>query len=263
VRDVIAVDWSGRASPAAARRHIWLAHARDGELLELSNGRTRAEVVDTLLERRAHCPEGLAVGLDFSFSLPAWFVRQRGQPDAAGLWRDVAAHGEQWVDECRPPFWGKKGDRVPTGPEQLRRTERDILVGGRRPMSTFHLRGAGTVGTGSLRGMPHLLELQAGGFSIWPFDEPGPHVVLEVYPRLCTGPVVKRDPTARARALAGGRWPLTEPQRALATASEDAFDAAVSALVMSSHAETFRTLHRADDPITLLEGQIWDPRSID
>jgi hypothetical protein len=261
VSDVVAVDWSGRQSPAAARRHIWLAHAHRGRLVELSNGRTRTEVVAALMHLRGQCPQGLFVGLDFSFSFPAWFVRQRGHHNAAGVWRDVATHGEEWLDGCQPPFWGKKGDRRP-GTEQLRHTEQDASVGSRTPKSTFQIRGAGTVGTGSLRGMPALLDLQSSGFSIWPFDPPRPHMVLEVYPRLCTGPVNKGSRDARAAYLDNAPWTLTTTQREHAVGSEDAFDAAISALVMDAHIDSFRSLHQTDDPVTMLEGRIWDPRSI-
>ena len=37
-----------------------------------------------------------------------------------------------------------------------------------RPKSTFQIGGAGAVGTGSLRGMPHLLTLREAGCAVWP-----------------------------------------------------------------------------------------------
>lgn len=44
-----------------------------------------------------------------------------------------------------------------------------------------------------------------------------------------------------------------------AAGSEDAFDAAVSALAMSDHAEALARLRRPDDPTALIEGTIWRP----
>jgi hypothetical protein len=45
-----------------------------------------------------------------------------------------------------------------------------------------------------------------------------------------------------------------------AAGSEDAFDAAVSALVMAAHIEEIEALQQTADPIELLEGRIWVPR---
>ena len=59
-------------------------------------------------------------------------------------------------------------------------------------------------------------------------------MVAEVYPRWCTGPVVKSRPGARAAHLAE-RWPeVASALVELATGSEDAFDAACAALALSS-----------------------------
>jgi hypothetical protein len=43
--------------------------------------------------------------------------------------------------------------------------------------------------------------------------------------------------------------------------SEDAFDAAVSALVMQQHLDEFESLPLLDDDSFILEGQIWTPHS--
>ncbi len=213
-----------------------------------------------MVQLKEACPAGLVVGFDFSFSLPAWFVRQRGHQQAADLWREVAVHGEEWLADCRPPFWGKPGDRRPELETHYRRTEAVAQAGGVRAKSTFQVRGAGTVGTGSLRGMPHLLDLQRAGFSIWPFDAPSKWTVIELYPRLCTGPVHKRDPTARAEYLRQSAWTLTPAHELAAASSEDAFDAAVSALCMDQRVASLRELRPSDDPVERLEGAIWNPR---
>jgi hypothetical protein len=257
---VVAVDWSGAARGAADR--IWLAQVADGALRALANGRDRAELIDHLVELKAAAPDGLCVGLDFSFSLPAWFLRQRGHASARDLWHEVAAHGEAWLAEGQPPFWGKPGSRRPELEEHLRRTEREAVVGAIAAKSTFQIGGAGTVGTGSLRGMPHLLTLQQAGFSIWPFDPPSLWTVIEMYPRRLSGPVHKRNAAARTTYLHDHPWPMTEGHGALAASSEDAFDAAISAIVMDQHADALGALTPSTDPLTRLEGRIWDPHNI-
>jgi hypothetical protein len=259
--DIVAVDWSGARTSEGER--LWLAHVRDGQLLELANGRTRRRVIEHLVELKTACPEHLAVGLDFSFSLPAWLLRQRGLRSAADLWREAAEHGEAWLRDCQWPFWGKKGVRRPELEEHLRRTERVAIIGGIAAKSTFQIGGAGTVGTGSLRGMPFLLVLQQAGFCIAPFDPPSSHTVVEVYPRLMTGPVHKRNATDRADYLERKPWTLSSGQRALAASSEDAFDAAITAFVMDQHAKELQQVRPTDDPDLQLEGWMWTPNNIE
>ena len=83
--------------------------------------------------------------------------------------------------------------------------------------------------------MPQLSRLRQAGVAIWPFDDwpaDGP-VVAEVYPRWCTGPVNKSSDAQRAAHLACC-WPGMGPaHREAAVASDDAFDAACTALVLS------------------------------
>ena len=254
---VIAVDWSGRR--VGERRYLWLAEAAGGTLLRLECGRTREELVTELVARAADDPPSV-VGFDFSFSLPAWFLDQQGHAGAAELWAAAAVDGERWLRECPRPFWGRPGRRRPDG-EQLRATEAALAaVGGIRPKSTFQIGGAGSVGTGSVRGWPALVRLREAGFAIWPFDRPAsPPVAVEIYPRVFTGPVVKSSGSARAGVL-DARSPALRPElRDRAVASEDAFDAAVSALAMSIHENQLRTLARVDDEISRREGRVWTP----
>jgi Protein of unknown function (DUF429) len=259
----MAVDWSGAVTGSAT--HIWLAHVVGGELVALRNGRSRREMVDELIAARAHTPGGLVVGLDFSFSFPAWFVRQQSCATVGELWETVAREGEGWLAECAPPFWGRTGRRRPELPEHqahFRRAEASITVGAISPKSTFQIGGAGAVGTGSIRGMPHLRRLRDAGFSIWPFDPASPSVVLEVYPRLLTGPVRKNRREERAQYLAGAPWSVAPAFAAAIIESEDAFDAAISALVMGEHLADLAALAPSDDPVTLLEGDVWRPRKM-
>lgn len=248
-----AVDWSGRRS--GAERFIWIAEAVDGRLTFLENGRTRAEAVEWLLRRR---PD--VVGLDFAFSFPAWYCRTRGWSSGPAVWKGVVGEGgERLLRDELDPFWGRTTRRpVPhPGRPSLRETERGLAT-----KSPFQIGGAGAVGTGSIRGMPHLLELRIGGFAVWPFDAPAePPVAIEIYPRALYPPsvglprLVKRDRSSRRRHLA--RWFAAEPLLQRAATSEDAFDAAVSALVMSAHAAELAALPAL--PERALEGEIWLP----
>jgi hypothetical protein len=255
--DVVAVDWSGAARGAASR--IWSAHARDQKLITLRHGRSRDEVVDDLIALRSTCPGGLSVGLDFSFSLPAWFLHQHGCRSIDDVWALAGDEGEGWLAACAPPFWGRPHRRRPDLPEHLRRTERLAIAGGIAAKSVFQIGGAGSVGTGSLRGMPLLPRLHQGGFSIWPFHPASPWTVMEIYPRLLTGPVHKRNRVDRSAYLDRAPWAIAPVFVDSMVGSEDAFDAGISALVMSAHATDLTMLGPTTDPVTLLEGDMWRP----
>lgn len=256
---VIAVDWSGDAS--RANRKIWLAEVRGGELIRLESGRGREEVVDHLVATASDDPE-LVVGFDFAFSLPAWFLDERGLRCVRELWELVNDEGEAWLDDGDSPFWGRPGRTQPDLPAHYRRTEQEVKVAtGSQPKSPFQIGGVGAVGTGSLRGMPFLHRLDREGFSIWPFDDPLLPLVIEIYPRLLTGDVVKSDPEARLSYLQREFPRLTGELRDRAANNEHAFDAAVSALVMDGHAKDLGVLERPGDLRIQKEGAIWWPKS--
>jgi hypothetical protein len=202
----------------------------------------------------------VVIGLDFAFSLPAWYAHQRGLRDIDAVWSLVASEGEAWLAGSPHPFWGRPGRRRPDVPAQFRRTESELpSVAGIRPKSVLQIGGAGAVGTGSIRGMPHLRTLRAAGCAIWPFDAPRFPLVVEIYPRLLTGPVAKGDAGARTRYLHAHFPTLDAAMLALAASCEDAFDAMVSASAMGAVAGSFRSLGRAGDAIEALEGAIWQP----
>lgn len=258
MKRVIAVDWSG--ARVGARSRIWLAEVCDGRLIRLESGRTRHEVIAYLIEVARTSPE-LVVGLDFAFSFPHWFAKREGATSAKECWNLVAEHGEDWLAECEPPFWGRPGKPRPHLPEDghYRRTER-CAAGAKKasPKSVFQIGGAGAVGTGSIRGMPHLAKLAANGFSIWPFHEPRTPMAIEIYPRLLTGPVNKSDFSERRAHLAAECSPeISGGLACKAASSEDAFDAAVSAVVMSRHIDEIAALTRSEDQVELIEGAIW------
>ena len=259
---VVAVDWSGAAT--ASGRGIWLADVDAGslELRDLRGGWTRDAVAPHLADLAAAQPQ-LAVGLDFAFSLPAWFLQERGYATAAQLWDDVETC-ERWVRECPAPFWGRGAQ--PTRPvsldpgQRLRRTAKEVFETYRvRPKSVFQLGGAGTVGTGSLRGMRALSRLRAHGFAVWPFDSPRLPVVVEIYPRLMTDGTRLSDAASRRAFLDRQRWPERMESRVVASNDRNAFDAAVSALAMAGHAGELGALPPARDRTDQLEGRIWAP----
>lgn len=252
----IAVDWSGNARTS---RGICLARAEGGRLLELRRGLSRKGAIEAVLARAARDPE-LAVGLDFAFSAPAWWLRRLGLGSAAGLWELAAAEGERWLSECEPPFWGRPGRPRPVLEEHFRLAEQRLgSVAGIRPKSVFQIGGAGAVGTGSIRGMPWLAALHESGAAIWPFDEPAWPVVVEIWPRLFTGPVVKRNGEQRRARLGPLAHAIPTDLLDEAAASEDAFDAAVSALAVDASSDELASLRRAADPRLLLEGDIFAP----
>ena len=257
----IAIDWSGR--DRGASETIWLARVRDGALVELENGRDRDEVVAAAIAA-AEAEPRTAVGLDFAFAFPAWYAERRGWSTGRAIWEAMRVEAETLLAICEPPFWGRPGHRAQTLGPGLRETD---LRAPATPKSVFQIGGSGAVGTGSLRGMPHLLDLAEAGFAIWPFDDPALPVVVEIYPRLLTllaagGPVVKSRHRDR-RAVMERCFPEQDPVlRERAAGSDDAFDAAVSALVMARHADHLAALARvAPDAPARLEGQFWLPPS--
>lgn len=257
---VIAVDWSGAL--AGAHHKIWLAEVIDGLLVRLENGRGREMLTDHLIEQAQADPH-LVVGLDFAFSLPAWFLEQRGLHCVHGLWALADREADQWLAACESPFWGKPGiAKWPGLPHHYRQTELAVpTIAGIQPKSVFQVGGAGAVGTGSLRGMRTLHRLHAAGFLIWPFDPPGWPRVVEIYPRLLTGPVVKSSEKSRAAYLATRFPDLDVGLSALAASSDDAFDAAVPALVMAEHIDELTNAPAVMDLKSALEGLIWYPKT--
>ncbi len=253
--ECIAVDWSGAVTGAASR--IWMARACDGVLTSLVAPGSRDAVREALRARRRDA-EPCLVGLDFAFSMPAWFIASHGWGDVGALWAAARDDGEAWLAACVAPFWGRPGTRRPHDAARgLRETER-AWSASQKPKSVFQIGGAGSVGTGSVRGMPMLLALRDAGWAVWPFNAPSSHTLVEIYPRMFTGPVVKSNAGARAEQLArvGGR--IAAEFIDAMVASEDAFDAGLSAIAMSA-AIARAPLSIVTDPIARIEGKIWVP----
>ena len=301
---VVAVDWSGRVDAAGQRRHIWAgvwtaaSATRPRETVILEAGRTRAELIGWLIELARETPR-MVVGIDCCFSYPAWFLEEHGCASVFDFWRAVAdGKGEAWLDrECADlRFWGKAGPRRHgKRPEEfsganllrmMRLTDVDnkitpkllledpvraAKVLGITPKSPFQIGGSGSVGTGSLRAIPHLIDLHEAGFRVWPYeaavlDDQNPlPLLVEMYTRLLTGAVKKSNPAARKLYLAARRKSdpayaaLTRKVVAAAQGSEDAFDALVCALEMARHRAEFSKLRTTADPTLRLEGITWRP----
>jgi len=251
----IAIDWSGAKKPAGK---LWIAEATEGSLRRLQPLDSRDHVLRELLQY-LRADEHTIVGLDFAFSFPCWFCREHSVSSAAQMWQVVDEEGERWLRECSWPFWGRPGKQKPALDAHFRRTEEHIgAANSIKPKSTFQIGGAGAVGTGTIRGMPFLPRLREEGFAVWPFDDPRQQMVVEIYPRSLTGSVVKSSEAARAKYLMDHRWRLPEGFASKAIGSEDAFDAAVSALVMDTHCEQFPSL-LSGDVLSRIEGEIWAP----
>ena len=260
VRRFIAIDWSGNKDRREASRKIWLAEVCNQKLVCLESGRGRGEVINHLIE----CASGdsaLVVGLDFAFGFPRWFADMNNAKSIAEVWQLAEDHGEEWLQHCPHPFWGRRDTSKPQDKELFRVTEQQVKkrFNFASPKSVFQIGGAGQVGTGSIRGMPCLPELRNNGFSIWPFDPVSSHMVIEIYPSILAGPINRANREERRRLLDG----LDEIDTDFADKAAqfvDAFDAAVSAVQMSRYIGDFASSFTpTNDLDKRVEGEIWYP----
>jgi hypothetical protein len=108
--------------------------------------------------------------------------------------------------------------------------------------------------------MVQLAELAERDISIWPFTAMGWPRVIEIYPRaLLTRRVNKSRRAARIDYLEVEFQRQDAALLERAASSDDAFDAAVSALVMAQHHAQLAALTRTSDPHAIIEGEIWRP----
>lgn len=270
---VAAVDWSGAKNGAA--RHLWIAEWDPARTLVCSVVPASREDAVVYLCDLADRDDRALVGLDFNFSFPEWWLDTCAIEDPRDLWNDEARL-EEWLAACAPPFWGRPGCPRPpmTQRQQFRATELAVegigrvgaggAGGGRRPKSVFQIGGAGSVGTGSLRGMPALARLARTGFAIWPFDDCSAAAgagassdrpaVAEVWPRLAAPTVIKSRASARHAWLEQHAALLAPGVAALAGASDDAFDAVAAVIGLASRGRA--VLVCVQDPVVRREGWI-------
>jgi uncharacterized RmlC-like cupin family protein len=240
---VIAVDWSGSKKPSDQRRTIWTAEIVGGRLVSLEGGRRRDEVGNHLVAIADRSPR-VIVGLDFAFSLPAWYLKQQGIASAGELWQRVAAESltdamrdvglDNWMGAPDAPFWKARGCAPPPD-KRFRKTELELRARGFQPKSVFQLVGVGQVGPASLRGMQTLHRLREAGFHVWPFDPPELPLVVEVYPALYRRFIHERAPSDNQHAR----------------------DAAISALAMWRSLGELLALRQ--ESTYSPEGKIWHP----
>lgn len=262
-RQSIGVDWSGSADPARSAAAIWAAVVREGRLVALHTGLTREAVVGLLCEEVLLEPETV-VGLDFCFSVPAWYARERGWRSVGEVWRWAARWEEAGGDLAAlgPPFWGPGvGPSPGLGDAALRETDRAARRPGAVPRSVFAVAGRGSVGAQSLRGMPALLRLADAGVAIWPFDRPRLPMAVEVFPRR-TARDLRPDlarlagDAFRRELVAGLPDAAVGDHRATIAGNQDAFDAVVAAWGLDRDADRLAALGHPDDPVTRIEGRI-------
>jgi Protein of unknown function (DUF429) len=211
------------------------------------------------------------VGLDFAFSWPRWYLDARGLGDPEGAWEQATTLAPLASRDLPRPFWGAGirplREAGLDGRETYRVTERAADAASAGARSTFHAGGNGTVGLQSIRGMPFLRELRRAGAAVWPFDAPAgtAPVVAEIFPRMIARglapPFAGRGAAFRARvvgALPEAALGRVAGARDRTLASQDAFDAAVSAIALSRDPAAGLTAP-AGEPVCR-EGWIWGVR---
>lgn len=231
---VVGVDWSGSKERDGAKG-TYAATIVGGRMVDIRSAGRKAmvEYVDGLAGR-------VLAGFDFSFSYPRWFVESLGCTNVHELWEAVAIDGERWLATVPDPFYGKNGkQRPPLLADDRRSSERALGAS-----SSFLLAGPKQVGTGTIRGMPFLVDLAARGWSIWPFDPSTERTIVEVYPAICDV-----DVEGLADNVLADRW------RSLVQRVADARYALRAALTMWERQAELDAIDRtAIDP---LEGAIW------
>jgi hypothetical protein len=190
-RSVAGVKWSGAAKSSAAAKAIKIATIEDG-VAEIVQGLDRDEAI-AFLDDLGDRSDRSTIGIDFAFSLPGWYMREEGFASGPDAWAAMSSLAKtngsesQWPrEELGFPFWGANIRQRPDLPRRdmwFRHTEEHTRSEtGMPPQSVFRLSGQGSVGSQSVRGMPYLTDLSDAGWSIWPFEEPGAHNVVEVFP---------------------------------------------------------------------------------
>ncbi len=260
----------------------------------MKRGRTREEIAEWLIALARETPR-MVVGFDFCFSFPAWFVRdEHGAADAPAFWKMVVedGHAERWLARGATDrrFWGKPHPRpAEFSGEHLHRmlratdinhklvahipeAERQALVRG-HCAEVVSSRSAARAAWVRRRcaALPRCCGCARRDFACgpstvprWRRRRPKP-LVVEMYTRLNTGAVHKSNPSARAAYLLRKRREdpayaaLSRTVMQRARASEDAFDALVSTMVMAEHRGNFATLPKPRDPLHRLESWTWAP----
>ena len=200
------VDWSARSIPQKGRNSIWYCLLQRGQDAVPRNAATRrsamAEIRELLLGNVAHGITTL-VGFDFAYGFPKGFAAAlslRGEPWLAA-WREISRRIQDQDDNSNNrfevasdlnavlsggafPFWGcpSRFEKSTLWPRRQRQhCEKDLPEYRitdrwlRGPQPVWKLSYAGSVGSQTLLGIPHLMSLryddQLSPVSrVWPFE---------------------------------------------------------------------------------------------
>ena len=164
----IAIDWSGRERGAAEA--IWFARVRDGVLVELENGMGRGEVIDTAIAAARREPQDRRRPR-LRVRVSRVVLRAARMDHGRAIWDAMRDDAETLLEACEPPFWGRPGRLAPR--HSVRGCARPRLGAPATPKSVFQIGGSGAVGTGSLRGMRHLVRPRGRGARDLALRRPG------------------------------------------------------------------------------------------
>jgi hypothetical protein len=201
----VAIDWSGARNPYRGIAVAKCERGRSAPQLVRSTRTahwTRTEIATWLCSELKDATRTL-IGMDFAFGFPfeesAGYLqgRIRKQKTIFDLWRwiDDKSHDETdfgcstFTCDTRYAslFW--KSGQLPEGwIERKRLTELACAATtNTRPESVYKLLGSKQVGKASITGirvLHHVRHIQEARVSFWPFEEPGPSTITEIYPTL-------------------------------------------------------------------------------
>lgn len=249
----LGIDWSGAKGRRLKGLRIAACAPGTGAPVLLDGpqpgGLWRRQDVLVLLAGYVGGTRRVLAGFDFAFAYAsadagAYFPGYAGSPgDIRALWAMVdrlsGAGDDLYGGAVYAPASPVGGHYIsPHGRGALyshrqRATERACQAAFTAPHPVFKCIGAANVGTGSLAGM-RLLHRLADAAAVWPFAEPGPVTVVEIFPRLyfkraAQDPRGWRDPRVVATALSAyGSDPYEGPPLDI----EDKADAVVAAAAL-------------------------------
>ena len=179
------------------------------------------------------------------------------------LWSLVGREGEGWLAECCRALLGAAGTsearaRRPTcgGPSGRSRW------GASAPRACSRSAAPARSGPARFAACPTCAGCATRGSRSGPSMSPPPGWCSRSTPACSPGRSTRAAGHRRADYLAAAPWSVAPPFAASIIDSEDAFDAAISALVMHDHGADLAALRRATDPVGLLEGDVWRPPKI-
>lgn len=239
----VMLDWSAESRPKTGPDSIWwvcreTGHPCRGPVNPPTRARAMADLADLLSDLLAR-GKSVLLGVDLALGYPRGFAQALGVADWKGVWgyldrliRDdlanannrfkVASDLNQALTGGASPFWGcpdsaRTFNLAPTKPAvfpfaELRQADKAAVSA----KSVWQLAYAGSVGSQTLLGLPHLRQLRfhpwlADHARVWPFEtglrplDPahGPRIVMaEIYPALIPVPAQGVRDCAQVQAMA-------------------------------------------------------------